>query len=89
MESCKNTCFDQIICGRQAKDSVMENLHTLLLELIHSSTYWPRMSYLSGYNADANTDVNYSMLAAVQSIKKHDLIFNAIKLPLSMIIKFM
>lgn len=72
------------------KHSVMENLHTLLLELIHSSTYWPRMSYLSGYNADANTDVNYSMLVAVQSIKKkHDLIFNAIKLPLSMIIKFM
>lgn len=27
------------------------------------------MSYLSGYNADANTDVNYSMLVAVQSIK--------------------
>lgn len=53
------------------KHSVMENLHTLLLELIHSSTYWPRMSYLSGYNADANTDVNYSMLVAVQSIKKN------------------
>lgn len=76
--------------GQSLKYSVMENLHTLLLELIHSFTYWPRMSYLPGYNADANTDVNYSMLVAVQRIKKpHDLILNAIKLPLSMIIKFM
>lgn len=56
--------------GQSLKYPVMENLHTLLLELIHSSTYWPRMSYLSGYNADGNTDVNYSMLVAVQSIKK-------------------
>lgn len=50
--------------GQKLKYLVTEKLHTLILELNYSFTYWPRMKYTAGYNADANTDVDYSMLVS-------------------------
>ena len=55
--------------GQRLKYLVMENLHTLLLQLNYSFAHWSKMRYPAGYDADANKDVDYSMLMSVQWMK--------------------